>query len=51
VDTLRGFPRQALHARRLGLRHPASGEALCWEAELPDDMEALLDCLRRCDPA
>ncbi|MEE4190497.1 MAG: 23S rRNA pseudouridine(1911/1915/1917) synthase RluD [Halieaceae bacterium] len=49
VDTLRGFPRQALHARRLGLVHPGSGEEMLWESELPDDMEALLDCLRRCD--
>ncbi len=49
VDALRAFPRQALHARRLGLVHPASGEDLSWECDLPADMEALLDCLRRCD--
>ncbi|MDJ0878243.1 MAG: 23S rRNA pseudouridine(1911/1915/1917) synthase RluD [Halieaceae bacterium] len=51
VEALRGFPRQALHARRLGLQHPATGEDMLWESELPDDMEALLDCLRRFDPA
>ena len=49
VDTLRQFPRQALHARRLGLEHPGSGEPCSWEAPLPADMEALLDCLRRFD--
>ena len=49
VDTLRQFPRQALHARRLGLEHPGSGESCSWEAPLPADMEALLDCLRRFD--
>ncbi len=39
------FPRQALHAFRLGLEHPISGEALEWEAPLPEDMQTLLDSL------
>src|SRR5699024_10890838 len=42
---LRGFKRQALHARRLGLTHPASGEAMQWTAPLPDDFQALLQAL------
>lgn len=37
------FPRQALHAFRLGLIHPASKEEMAWEAPLPDDMAALLE--------
>ncbi|GGI16530.1 pseudouridine synthase [Oxalicibacterium faecigallinarum] len=36
------FPRQALHARRLGLIHPVSGEACEWSAELPEDFSELL---------
>jgi 23S rRNA pseudouridine1911/1915/1917 synthase len=36
------FPRQALHARRLGLLHPVSGKELEWSAPLPDDFTALL---------
>ncbi|HEX7641041.1 MAG TPA: RluA family pseudouridine synthase [Burkholderiaceae bacterium] len=36
------FPRQALHAFRLGLIHPVSKEEMAWEAPLPDDMAALL---------
>lgn len=36
------FRRQALHARRLALVHPASGQECAWEAALPDDMQALL---------
>ncbi len=43
---LQAFPRQALHARRLGLRHPASGEPRVWEAPLPADMQALITVLR-----
>jgi len=39
------FPRQALHAWRLGLNHPVSGVAMQWEADLPDDMQRLLQDL------
>lgn len=46
VEVLRGFPRQALHAVRLGLLHPADQEPCEWEAALPDDMETLLRVLR-----
>ncbi|HEX5339767.1 MAG TPA: 23S rRNA pseudouridine(1911/1915/1917) synthase RluD [Gammaproteobacteria bacterium] len=45
VEALRGFRRQALHARRLGLAHPVSGEFMHWEAPLPDDMQQLLRAL------
>ncbi len=41
-----GFRRQALHARRLELRHPASGQTLGWEAEMPSDFAWLLTVLR-----
>jgi len=42
---LGGFKRQALHAARLGLTHPASGEELRFEAPLPADFAALLAAL------
>merc|ERR1712023_137764 len=45
VDMLRTFPRQALHARKLELQHPRSGDTLSWEVPLPDDMKALLAVL------
>ena len=45
IDTLRGFGRQALHARRLRLLHPSSNEEMGWEAPLPADMQALLAVL------
>ena len=44
---LQSFRRQALHAYRLGLRHPASGEPMQWQADMPGDMQALLECLRQ----
>ena len=43
---LQDFPRQALHARRLGLVHPATGEDMEFEAPLPEDFAGLLAALR-----
>jgi 23S rRNA pseudouridine1911/1915/1917 synthase len=37
--------RQLLHAWRLGITHPRSGEALTWEADLPEDFQAVVDYL------
>ncbi|MEX2353848.1 MAG: 23S rRNA pseudouridine(1911/1915/1917) synthase RluD [Gammaproteobacteria bacterium] len=45
LEALQKFPRQALHACRLELKHPASGETVSWEAPLPDDMTSLLTLL------
>lgn len=39
--------RQALHAQRLVLDHPVSGERLTFDSPRPDDMSALLTWLRR----
>lgn len=44
---LRGFPRQALHAIRLGFDHPETGEPLSWEVPMAVDLAGLLDLLRR----
>lgn len=45
-ERLRGFSRQALHARRLSIRHPASGETLRFEASPPADLQDLIAALR-----
>jgi 23S rRNA pseudouridine1911/1915/1917 synthase len=39
---LRGCSRQALHAWRLALDHPVSGQHLSFESPLPEDLVALL---------
>jgi 23S rRNA pseudouridine1911/1915/1917 synthase len=41
------FPRQALHAHRLALRHPVDDRPLEFEAPLPADFAGLLHRLRR----
>ncbi|MDR1331452.1 MAG: RluA family pseudouridine synthase [Tannerella sp.] len=35
-------PRQALHAKTLGFVHPATGDALLFDSDLPDDMQRLI---------
>jgi 23S rRNA pseudouridine1911/1915/1917 synthase len=44
--TLADFPRQALHAARLGLTHPATRVPCEWESPLPVDLRALIASLR-----
>jgi 23S rRNA pseudouridine1911/1915/1917 synthase len=48
-DILRGFKRQALHAWKLGLVHPTTGEYMEWEQPLPEDMVVLLAALAKND--
>jgi 23S rRNA pseudouridine1911/1915/1917 synthase len=45
IATAPSFPRQALHASRVALSHPATGARLEVEAPLPHDLRVLLaDC-------
>jgi len=45
-EQLHTFRRQALHAARLELLHPVTGEDMTWLAPLPADMQLLLEVLR-----
>ena len=47
VEALKGFKRQALHARHLGLVHPATNEFIEWEIEEPQDMIDIENVLRQ----
>ncbi len=40
------FKRQALHAARLGFIHPVTSAALCFESEIPRDMDDLFSELK-----
>lgn len=46
-EAIMHFPRQALHAQKLALYHPADDEPLEFESELPTDMMQLLHTLRQ----
>ena len=45
AKTAKGFPRQMLHAWRLGFTHPRTGKWMEFEAPLPEDFRAVLDAL------
>jgi 23S rRNA pseudouridine1911/1915/1917 synthase len=46
-DKIIAFPRQALHARLLAFRHPATHMLMRFEAPLPFDMEGIVDGFRK----
>lgn len=41
------LPRQALHAKTLGITHPISGEQLFFDTQIPDDMQGVLEKWRK----
>lgn len=45
-ERVAAFPRQALHAQRLALKHPADGKPVSWSAPLPEDLATLLEGLK-----
>lgn len=48
-DAVSNFHRQALHAIKLGLVHPATNEFMEWQIDLADDMKVLLEAMRHED--
>ncbi len=46
TDELRAFKRQALHASKLGLIHPRTGEEMMFEAPWAEDFAHFVDVLR-----
>lgn len=42
-DGFKILPRQGLHAKSLGFKHPISGEPMFFDSELPADMKSLLE--------
>ena len=47
VEAVRGFRRQALHARSLGFRHPGRAAELQFSSPVPPDMGRLMEALER----
>jgi len=48
-EVLKKFNRQALHAKKLTLSHPITGEEMSWKASLPKDLQDLLQALEKFD--
>ena len=47
LATVKGFARQALHARTLGFIHPVTDEKVEFTSEIPQDFHDLLEVLRK----
>ena len=48
-EALQAFQRQALHSKKLTLKHHTTGNEMSWKIELPEDMSSLLDVLNSFD--
>lgn len=46
-NCFQALPRHALHAKSLGFVHPASGEKMFFDSELPEDMMQVIEKWRR----
>ena len=46
---LKTFQRQALHSKKLTLKHPTTGKLMTWKIDLPKDMLRLIDALKSFD--
>lgn len=46
-DFANNFSRQALHAKSLGFIHPKTKEKMFFETDIPEDMQNLIDVLRK----
>ncbi|NRA61849.1 MAG: 23S rRNA pseudouridine(1911/1915/1917) synthase RluD [Psychrobium sp.] len=47
IEEMQGFKRQALHAVKLQLEHPITGEMMRWQAPIPADMVRMTQLLRQ----
>ena len=47
LAALKGLDRPFLHAYQLSFAHPADGQTMSFEAPLPDDLQTVLQALRR----
>jgi 23S rRNA pseudouridine1911/1915/1917 synthase len=45
IKQIKSFPRQALHAKKIGFTHPRTDEYMEFESELPQDIRSLLEAL------
>ena len=48
-EALKAFQRQALHSKKITLKHPTTGNVMSWQIELAEDMSMLLDVLNSFD--
>ena len=47
IEALQQFPRQALHAFKLGLLHPQDGDYCEWEVDIADDIQQIMGFMKQ----
>ena len=48
-QAIKNFPRQALHAKTLSIKHPKDNTELSWKSKLPKDLDYMINVLRKYD--
>ena len=48
-QAIKNFPRQALHAKKLSIKHPGDNKELSWKSKLPEDLDNMINILREYD--
>jgi len=48
-QAIKNFPRQALHAKKLSIKHPIDNKELSWKSKLPEDLDNMINILRKYD--
>jgi 23S rRNA pseudouridine1911/1915/1917 synthase len=43
INCFKVLPRQALHAKTLGFKHPATGDMMLFDSELPEDLATVIE--------
>jgi len=46
---IKEFSRQALHAKKLSIKHPIDNKELSWKSKLPEDLDNMINILREYD--
>ena len=47
IETIRGFPRQALHSKKLSFKEMDTDEIISFEAKTPDDIDVLVNTIKK----
>ena len=47
IETIRGFPRQALHSKKLSFKEMDTDEIISFEAKTPDDINVLVNTIKK----
>ena len=47
INIVKGFTRQALHAKSIGFLHPITNEYMNFDSDIPNDLSELIEILKK----